>query len=84
MNSASTKTYISKKQISAFKEMKEKLKNKTAEEAKVSDPQNQIPEDLDEEYDRRSIENVDSDELDGDINLSDDEDAAQIFRTQNR
>jgi hypothetical protein len=35
-----------------------------------------------EEVDKRSMCSVSSDELDGDINLSDDEDAAQVFRAE--
>mmetsp|Transcript_9966 Transcript_9966/g.15043 ORF Transcript_9966/g.15043 Transcript_9966/m.15043 type:complete len:153 (-) Transcript_9966:2048-2506(-) len=97
MDSASSNAYISKKALVAIsKKRQERQQNKSKptpskpfkedEEQKREMPRVEEESASDEEYERqnRSCESVSSDELDGDLNLSDDEDKAKAFRKQNK
>jgi uncharacterized membrane protein YdfJ with MMPL/SSD domain len=85
MEAASKSAYVSANMIDYFKQKKERFqKRKQA----ITDPQNQIPEQQDsgseDDFDKRSICSVNSAELDGDINLSDDEEQAERVRSANK
>ena len=71
MQSASSSTYVSAKQIKAIQSKRENLQKQKSQSIK-EDSNEQLDSD---EYDEknRSFAEVDSDELDGELNLSDDE-----------
>lgn len=85
MQAASKGTYISKKALNLFKEKKAKRESKLQQMNVVKEVDSD--EELDNaEYNQRNLSccSVDSDELDGDLNLSDSEEHARSFRAKNK
>mmetsp|Transcript_37002 Transcript_37002/g.56722 ORF Transcript_37002/g.56722 Transcript_37002/m.56722 type:complete len:82 (-) Transcript_37002:1969-2214(-) len=79
MNSASSKAYVSKKALFSLQQAKEKLQQKKKKKEtmmKVAEKSDEDDSMSDEEYHQRqlSCECVSSDELDGGLNLSEEED----------
>jgi len=91
MNSATKKTYISPQVMAAYKQEKDKAQNKLQsikeEEEKKENAASSEEEELDDfqyQMRNRSCCEVDSDELDGGLNLSECEDMAEVFRIENK